>query len=83
MHPQRIMQTVIQTQRRVPKTATGTENTEGLTFADLAEYQFEFCSGAGGWATDFTIDSDGHFSGEYHDSDMGVTGDGYETEPCI
>ena len=57
---------------------TGTENTEGLTFADLAEYQFEFCSGAGGWATDFTIDSDGHFSGEYHDSDMGVTGDGYE-----
>ena len=57
---------------------TGTENTEGLTFADLAEYQFKFCSGAGGWATDFTIDSDGHFSGEYHDSDMGVTGDGYE-----
>lgn len=57
---------------------TGTENTEGLTFADLAEYQFEFCSGAGGWATDFIIDSDGHFSGEYHDSDMGVTGDGYE-----
>lgn len=57
---------------------TGTENNEGLTFADLAEYQFEFCSGAGGWATDFTIDSDGHFSGEYHDSDMGVTGDGYE-----
>lgn len=58
--------------------STGTENTEGFTFADLAKYQFEFCSGAGGWSTDFTIDSDGHFSGEYHDSDFGDAGDGYE-----
>ncbi len=58
--------------------STGTENTEGLTFADLSKYQFEFCSGAGGWATDFTIEPDGSFRGEYHDSDMGDTGDGYE-----
>ncbi len=68
------------TENSTQKTSATEENadTEELTFADLAEYQFEFCSGAGGWATDFTIDSDGHFSGEYHDSDMGVTGDGYE-----
>ena len=49
----------------------------GLTFADLAALQFEFCSGAGGWSTDFTIEKDGSFSGVYHDSDMGDTGDGY------
>ena len=49
----------------------------GLTFADLVALQFEFCSGAGGWSTDFTIEKDGSFSGVYHDSDMGDTGDGY------
>lgn len=38
----------------------------GLTFADLAALQFEFCSGAGGWSTDFTIEKDGSFSGVYH-----------------
>ena len=58
--------------------ATEEDNVQaGLTFADLATLQFEFCSGAGGWSTDFTIEKDGSFSGVYHDSDMGVTGDGY------
>ena len=57
---------------------TESEHAEtGLTFADLAALQFEFCSGAGGWSTDFTIEKDGSFSGVYHDSDMGDTGDGY------
>lgn len=65
-------------QTDVAENSSGTENTEGLTFADLSKYQFEFCSGAGGWATDFTIEPDGSFRGEYHDSDMGDTGDGYE-----
>lgn len=33
------------------------ENQSGdLTFADLAKYSFEFCSGAGGWSTDFEIE---------------------------
>ena len=50
---------------------------EGLTFADLATLQYEFCSGAGAWSTDFTIEKDGSFSGTYHDTDMGVTGEGY------
>ena len=58
--------------------ATEEDNVQaGLTFADLATLQFEFCSGAGGWSTDFTIEKDGSFSGVYHDSDMGDTGDGY------
>lgn len=57
---------------------TESEHAEtGLTFADLAALQFEFCSGVGGWSTDFTIEKDGSFSGVYHDSDMGDTGDGY------
>lgn len=53
--------------------------TEGndLTFADLATRQFEFCSGAGGWSTEFTIEKDGSFKGNYHDSDMGDIGEGY------
>ena len=50
---------------------------KGLTFADLATLQYEFCSGAGAWSTDFTIEKDGSFSGTYHDTDMGVTGEGY------
>ena len=55
----------------------------GLTFADLAALQFEFCSGAGGWSTDFTIEKDGSFSGVYHDSDMGIPGMAIRMEPCI
>lgn len=53
------------------------ENTD-LTFEDLSKYSFEFCSGAGGWSTDFEIEKDGSFNGLYHDSDMGDTGEGYE-----
>lgn len=59
-------------------TETESEAYTELTFADLAKRQFEFCSGAGGWSTDFVIERDGYFHGTYHDSDMGVTGEGYE-----
>lgn len=54
-----------------------TESAE-FTFADLSKYQFEFCSGAGGWSEEFTIEKDGYFTGKYHDSDMGSTGEGYD-----
>ena len=49
-----------------------------FTFADLANQLFTYSSGAGGWSTDFEIASDGSFTGTYHDSDMGSTGEGYE-----
>lgn len=49
-----------------------------LTFADLSKRQFVFSSGAGGWSEEFTIENDGYFTGNYHDSDMGDTGEGYE-----
>lgn len=49
-----------------------------LTFADLAEYQFEFSSGVGAWGEWFTIEKDGYFTGLFNDSNMGETGEGYE-----
>jgi hypothetical protein len=58
--------------------ATESESAETYSFQDLSKYSFEFCSGAGAWATDFTIADDGSFSGLYHDSDMGDIGEGYE-----
>jgi hypothetical protein len=54
------------------------EKSEEYTFEDLSKYSYQFCSGAGGWSTDFCIESDGYFYGNYHDSEMGATGDGYK-----
>ncbi len=39
--------------------------------------EFVFSSGAGGWSTDIEISDDGTFTGEFHDSNMGDTGEGY------
>lgn len=36
-----------------------------------------FSSGAGAWCSSIIINSDGSFSGEHHDSKMGVTGKNY------
>lgn len=38
---------------------------------------FSFSSGAGAWFSECTVHTDGTFEGNYHDSDMGVTGEGY------
>ncbi len=38
---------------------------------------YSFGSGVGAWGTVMRVNKDGTFSGSYHDSDMGVTGDGY------
>lgn len=46
-------------------------------FEDLADRVFYFSSGAGGWHTELSINSDGSFQGTYMDSDMGVVGDTY------
>lgn len=48
-----------------------------FTFEDISDWEFVFSSGAGAWATFLTIDADGNFEGNYHDSNMGETGDGY------
>lgn len=52
-------------------------NETSTLFQELTKYNFIFCSGAGAWMTVLNIDADGSFYGSYHDSDMGVTGDGY------
>lgn len=46
-------------------------------FAKLPS-QFTFSSGAGAWATTFELSPDGTFTGQYHDSNMGDSGPGYE-----
>ena len=57
---------------------TADNQSRDLTFEDLSHYAFQFCSGAGGWSTDFEIEKDSSFKGNYHDSDMGDTGENYE-----
>ncbi|HCT91269.1 MAG TPA: hypothetical protein DF613_07810 [Lachnospiraceae bacterium] len=61
----------------VASTEEKSQNDSNFSFSDLKNLQFCFSSGAGGWATLMMIDADGSFSGEYTDSDMGDTGDGY------
>lgn len=46
-------------------------------FETLKDVEFYFASGAGGWRTFLNIEEDGSFHGEYSDSDMGSTGEGY------
>lgn len=61
-------------------TESTTEGTESVTYTDfafLSHNDFSFSSGAGGWSTDFEIEQDGSFSGTYHDSELGSTGDDY------
>lgn len=50
---------------------------EAPTFEALSELNWTFMSGAGGWSTDMQIAPDGSFTGNYHDSEMGETGDDY------
>ena len=52
--------------------------TEEDVFKLMSGWNFEFASGAGGWQTSLEVSPDGSFSGMYHDSDMGDTGEGYE-----
>jgi len=52
------------------------QSRDDISFSDIPS-EFVFSSGAGGWGTYLTIEADGSFKGEYHDSDMGITGEGY------
>lgn len=48
-----------------------------FTFADVADLEFFFSSGAGAWCTVLYINADGTFEGNYHDTDMGDMGEEY------
>lgn len=39
--------------------------------------EFVFSSGAGAWCTSLTFEENGAFTGYFHDSEMGETGEGY------
>ena len=47
------------------------------TFEQLSRMEWTFSSGVGGWSTEMKISGDGSFTGNYHDSEMGETGDDY------
>lgn len=55
---------------------------EGFSFNDVSQLEFWFGSGVGAWCTTLQIQPDGSFEGQYHDSDMGDTGDGYPNGKC-
>lgn len=42
-----------------------------------------FASGAGAWSTILTLHPDGAFEGNYHDTDMGDGGPGYDSTECV
>lgn len=50
---------------------------DDFSYAKLEKLEFTLSSGAGAWGTELFFQADGSFSGWYHDSDMGVTGEGY------
>ena len=43
----------------------------------------EFHSGAGGWCTELVLNPDGSFEGDYYDTDMGVSGEGYDSTEYV
>lgn len=57
------------------------ENEEGPAADPASEAifprSFRFASGAGGWSTELEVAADGSFTGSYHDSEMGATGEDY------
>ena len=48
----------------------------------LPEVQMILSSGAGGWATVLDLSPDGSFTGNYHDSEMGSTGEDFPNGTC-
>jgi len=46
-------------------------------FTQIRGMTFEFASGAGAWSTELTVGENGTFTGNFHDSEMGETGEGY------
>ena len=53
------------------------ESTSKDLFAQISGQLFEFSSGAGGWGTELAVLENGVFTGNFHDSEMGETGERY------
>lgn len=50
---------------------------QGEPLPDALPLEFVFASGAGAWGTELTLNRDGSFAGQYSDSEMGESGEGY------
>lgn len=50
---------------------------EEIQLFEETSKKLAFSSGAGAWSTLITLNSDGSFEGIYHDSEMGISGEGY------
>ena len=72
---------MVEEAKAVDEEVTVKEETEESIYAQLPE-SFFFSSGAGGWWTELYVQSDGTFYGQYHDSEMGSTGEGYPHGTC-
>ena len=68
----------IESTSEVTESAGATSETSdgGNIFSQMPK-DYTFASGAGAWATSLELYEDGSFAGDYHDSDMGDSGDGY------
>lgn len=67
-----IIATVSTTAQTEPvPTVETTVPVQTFSYSDLQLTEFLFSSGAGAWGTTLYIESDGSFSGTYHDSEMG------------
>ena len=53
-------------------------NPERALLSSLDGLQLSFMSGAGAWSSDLMMQEDGRFVLNYHDSDMGSSGEGYD-----
>ena len=68
----------VQDGESVPEGQAGDKvSAEGFSFADVADREFYFSSGAGAWYTVLYIHEDGSFDGHYEDTNLGDMGDNY------
>ena len=51
--------------------------TDAYILPEALPLELLYSSGAGAWGTALTLERDGSFTGEYHDSEMGEQGEGY------
>ena len=67
---------ILDVKKTIENTGSEKNQKQKADFSVIAG-NYSYMSGVGGWATMLKVSSDGSFTGEYHDSDMGDTGSGY------
>lgn len=73
---------VVLNQQETVEPETETEPEPNNLWVDVPD-GFIFTSGVGAWRTKITISDDGTFTGQFTDSDMGLTGPGYSKGSCF